>query len=70
MAARRPWVAITGLLLDGGISHWVRVTGTGRSEIPRVVVHGGPGTSAYSLSQSVPGGSSAWSLPVKFFGGL
>jgi proline iminopeptidase len=36
-------------LQGGGISHWVRVAGAGRSEIPLVVVHGGPGTSAYSL---------------------
>ncbi|GGK72625.1 alpha/beta fold hydrolase [Mangrovihabitans endophyticus] len=38
-------------LCVGGISHWVRIAGAGKSEFPLVIVHGGPGTSAHSLEE-------------------
>ena len=47
-----------------GVDHWVRVVGAG--PVPLILVHGGPGSNAYSLEHSV-GPHLAGRVPVVYY---
>ncbi|WP_344234984.1 alpha/beta fold hydrolase [Kribbella hippodromi] len=50
----------------GGVEHWVRVAGAASGGVPLVLLHGGPGESAYGVERSV-GDELAKVAPVVFY---
>jgi proline iminopeptidase len=53
-------------IVVGGVGHWVRVAGSANDGVPLVLLHGGPGESAYGVKRSV-GDALAKIAPVVFY---